>query len=144
MYYFIKPQSASQLGNKTVYDKSVVPWGIEKLHVIFDVWSNDDILKNSPCYFISKKLHNGILDSELSGIEIGEQIQIDKSDTFQSLYPNKKIGEFYLVHITGSPMVSDFGILSPNKLIISEKALKLLNGYIMNDCEIVRHMPPTV
>lgn len=136
LFYKISIQSPSQLGKYTTYDKSSVPWKPTKLHVVFDVWSDDDLLKTSPYYFVTNRLFQSIVNKNFSGIEVGLELETEASLTFKGLYPNKIIPEFYLLNITGIAYVDDFGLEKPNKLIISEKVFSFLKNYNLSDAKI--------
>jgi hypothetical protein len=98
MFYNVIPQSIAQLGSNTIYDKSTTPWKILKLHVKVDVWSSDDLLKTSPCYFVTERLRSGLIDQSFTGFEIGPKLETELSNTFKNVYTYKDIPEFYLLY----------------------------------------------
>lgn len=137
MFVQIKPQAPSQLGKDTEYDKTFTPWKVLKLHVIFDVWSADDLLRNSPCYFVTKRVYDAFSESKFTGIELGGKVKTDLSETFKNIYPNKTLPDYYLITVVGEPYKDDFGIDHPNKLIVSENVLSLLKEYHLSDAKII-------
>lgn len=52
-YYTISPEVPGSLGENTIFDKSTVPWGVEKIHVSFDGWIGSDLL-NFSMFFCNK------------------------------------------------------------------------------------------
>lgn len=136
MFFRINPQSVAQLGSKTEFDKTHQPWRVLILHVVFDVWSNDDLLKTSPCYFVSQQLYLDILDKKFSGINLDSEIVTDLSETFIRLYPEKSIPKFYLLRIFGEAFKDDFGLDNTNKLIVSHRAFSVLKNYNLSDAKI--------
>jgi hypothetical protein len=40
----IHPEVPGGLGANTIYDKTTIPWKIEKLHVVIDGWMGGDLL----------------------------------------------------------------------------------------------------
>lgn len=136
MFIHLKPQAPSQLGKETEYDKSFTPWKIIKLHIIFDLWSDDDLLRNSPCYFVTKRAYDALAKEKFTGIEFGGEVKTEVSDTFKKLYPNKELPSYYLIRIVGVPGKDDLGIEYPNKLIISKVVLLLLQEYNLSDAKI--------
>jgi hypothetical protein len=119
-----------------MYDKSITPWKIERLHVVFDVWSDDDLLRTSPCYFITVRLSEALHSSNFSGIKIGPEVETEASLTFKGLYPDKNLPRYYLLRIDGNAFKDDFGLDKSNKLIISERAKQFLTGFNLSDSEI--------
>ena len=137
MFIQLKPQAPSQLGRETEYDKSFTPWKVLKLHIVLDLWSNDDILRNSPCYFITKRVYDALLKTNFTGFEFGEKVNVEVSETFKNLYSEKKIPDYYLIRITGEAKKDDFGIETPNKLIISDNALLFLKEFNLVDARVI-------
>ena len=138
MFYKISTQVPSQMGKRTVFNKTYSPWKVEKLHAIFDVWSEDDILKTSPCYFVTERLFQMLSSSALTGIEFDSEIDTDTSITFQNLYPNKVLPKFYLINILGKAGSDDFGLTDQKELIVSQRAHDIIRKFNTNETEIIK------
>ncbi len=138
MFFQLKPQAPSQLGEFTTYDKSNTPWKILELHVIFDLWCDDDILKTSPCYYVTERLYQVLRTSEFSGITFEGKVRTDVSDLFNDLFPCRVLPNYYLINITGRENHDDFGIAPPNKLIISSEVLELLKQFNVTESSIIQ------
>jgi hypothetical protein len=136
MFYKISTQAPAQMGKRTILDKKYTPWKVEKLHAIFDVWSDDDLLKTSPCYYVSERLFQTLTSSSLSGFELDADLDTDVSLTFKNLYPNKTIPRFILLNIVGNAGVDDFGLTDEGELILSEAAVELLRKFNTTETEI--------
>jgi hypothetical protein len=104
--------------------------------VVFDVWSPDDLLKTSPCYFMSRRLYKELESNIFSDVELGPNVDTEASITFKELYPNKAIPKYYLLRITGTAFKDDFGLDMSNKLILSPRAMSVLRGYSLADAEL--------
>jgi hypothetical protein len=135
-FYKIHPEVPGGLGANTIYNKDVAPWELTHPHLIFDGWLGGDILKISNCYLITEDLKKSREFSGLSGILSYEPIDIELSQTFNNLYPNKKLPKIYRIIINGVKGIDDFWMLDYYKLVISEKALNILKKYNISDMEI--------
>ena len=136
MFYKISTQAPAQMGKRTILDKENTPWKVRKLHAIFDVWSDDDLLKTSPCYYVSERLFRALSSSSLSGFELNTELDTDISLTFKNLYPNKTIPKFILLNIVGNAGVNDFGLTEDMDLVLSEAAVEILRKYNTSETEI--------
>ncbi len=135
-FFLVKPEVPGGLGENTVFDKSEVPWKIISVHLVFDGWDGANVVKVSPCFFVTEMLRNRIESENLSGVINFEEIQISTSETFKELMPNTKIPSFFLMRINGVPQKDDIGTTSNFKLILSEKALAIFREYELGDFEI--------
>src|SRR5690606_11191327 len=109
---------------------------VERLHVVFDVWSDDDLLRTSPCYFITERLSEALGSNSFSGIKVGTEVETEASLTYQGLYPDKILPRYFLLRIDGTAFKDDFGLDKLNKLIISDRAKQFLAGFNLSDSEI--------
>ena len=137
MMNLLKLNSPAQLGNQTIFDKSYTPWKILTLHVIFDLWCDDDILKTSPCFYVTRRLREALLNSELSGYSLGEKVQTEVSLTYRNLYPKQCIADYYLLNITGKPNQDDFSLLHPNSLILSSESMSFLTNFKIGETSVI-------
>lgn len=74
-YYNLKCEVPGGLGTETIYDKSVTPWAILKLHLVFEGWLGGNILTVSSCLLVSKQLQSALL-FEYSGVLCYEHFQL--------------------------------------------------------------------
>ena len=137
MYYKVKPQSLAQLGKNTIYDRSITPWRVTKLHAVFDVWSDDDLLKASPCYFVTERLSRDLLNQKFTGVEIGLKLETEITETFRNLYPNKTMPAFYLLNIAGTAFRDDFALENISQLVLSDRVVSFLKNYNLSEVEII-------
>ena len=57
-----------------------------------------------------------------------DEVEVTTSKLFQELYPNRQLPKFVWLQIKGRPGRDDFGIGLDPGLVISERALKVLEG----------------
>ncbi len=136
MFYNIKPECPAQMGSKTIFDKSVTPWKITQLHLVFDVWLGGDLLKESPCFFVTERFLEKIKIDEISGLKSISPIRVSSSETFKNLYPNRIPPNCFLLQINGKPGVDDIGIHPSSQLIISQKFLDRLRKVDLSNAKI--------
>lgn len=126
MYRYIEPEVAGSLGDETIINTTVHPPFVSQLHFVFNGWLGDDILETFPCYIISERLKNEILNSNLIGIAF-KSLKVTKSIQFKDLYPNLNLPDFYWAIINGKYDTDDFVISEDFRLIVSENAFKVLS-----------------
>lgn len=128
-FYKISPEVPGALGEKTQFDKSMIPWKIIHLHTIFDGWLGSDLMNVSPCFFCTSELKNEILSQKLTGIRKFDPVETSLSDMFKELYPNQSLPEFFMLTLNGQPFKNDFGKTEKSKLIVSQTALDILQKF---------------
>ncbi|MDC1143206.1 hypothetical protein OAU50_08960, partial [Planctomycetota bacterium] len=114
-------------------DCSVHPPNVSVLHIQLDGWLGDELLETFPCYIVSLSLLERIWDATLTGVNF-TNVQVFKSETFNEMYPNKDLPEFFWMTVEGKPGVDDFGVYE-STLIASQRALDVLSEAKIPNCE---------
>lgn len=135
-YYYIRPEVPGGVGVNTTYDKSTIPWTLMHFHLIMEGWLGGDILKVSNAFMVTEGLEAELVSSELSGIKSFEMVEIDSSDTFKKLYPNRKLPKLKRMVIDGELGEDDFVIKDHMKLLVSERVMETLNNFDLSDLEM--------
>lgn len=124
-YFYVEPEVAGGLGQNTVINRNVHPPIVSKLHYHFDGWLGNLLLESFPCFIVTESARQKIQSAGFTGIEF-DQVEITKSEQFQELYPNRQLPEFVWLKVNGKPGQHDFGIAPDARLVVSERALKVL------------------
>jgi hypothetical protein len=98
---------------------------IHKLHYEFDFWSEDVLLSSSPSWIVTVPAKNAIQSSGLTGAHF-DNVEVSRSDLFDQLHPGKALPEFVWFKVTGRAGHDDFGTIHETRLVVSERALALL------------------
>lgn len=135
-YFRLRPEVPAGVGENSKIERIPgSPLKVKKLHLVFEGWLGDDLMKTSPVFYVTEKLKKSLESSKLSGILNFEKIEITKSENFEELYPNQKLPDFFLFRINGTARQDDFGV-EAGKLIVSEKALAFLKDFNLSETEI--------
>ena len=136
-YFYLEPEVAGGFGEGSVLDTSVHPPRVERLHYEFDGWLGDDLLTSFPCYIVTDRLKNELQRSELTGYEL-DRVKVTKSEFFGDMHPDAPpLPRFHWLKITGRAGIDDFGMAKDHRLVVSERALRVLRYGQLSDCEIV-------
>ncbi|WP_404333529.1 hypothetical protein AB2M62_10480 [Sphingomonas sp. MMS12-HWE2-04] len=128
-YYIIEPEVAGGWGDDTKFTRiSGRPVAIHELHYCFDGWMGDDLLESTPCYIVTEQLAAEIETSKLSGVSF-DHVETSKSSQFEELYPDISLPNFIWLKVIGRPSVDDFGLTSDLELVVSKKALGVLERF---------------
>ena len=143
-YYQIHPQVDGHFGRNTVFiDESARPIQIEKLHMELDSFTGDDIITSIGIYVVTDQLA-GILQSavpKISGISFAD-VEISKSDEYywnQTKgydYAPEQLPKFVWLKVSGEAGVDDFAKPSKGHLVVSERALHVLQSFNLEHCKI--------
>lgn len=136
MYYYIEPEVAGGFGAETILDNSSYPPGIIRLEYEFSGWLGDDLLEIFPCYIVTENLMEGIVSGDLRGIAF-QDVLISKSGEFEDFYPDVDLPTFYWAKITGVAGQDDFVIAKDSRLLVSGKALRLLEKFKIGHAEVL-------
>ncbi len=134
-FYVLEPEVAGELGENTVMDSSVHPPKVSCLHYELDAWLGDDLIQSFPCFLTSERLKQKIAASPLSGATFAP-VELNLSPNFKDRHPSKSVPEFAWLKITGLVGKDDFGIEADGRLVVSERALDLIQHLNLKHCEI--------
>lgn len=134
-FYTLNPEVAGELGKNTVMDNSGHPPKVSRLHFELDAWLGDDLIQSFPCYLVSEKLKRKISASSLSGA-VFAPVEFVLSSNLKERHPAKSVPDFAWLKITGSVGKDDFGVEPDGRLVVSERALALIQQLNLNHCEI--------
>lgn len=141
-HFIVEPEVAGGLGEHTVIDSSVRPPKVSKLHYKFDGWLGDALLESFPCYIATKDMAEKLKALHPTGVHFGD-VEIEKSDLFRRLHPNRKLPDFMWLKVSGQPGKDDFGLADDLRLVISERVLALLKSQNLQNA-LVGHFEPSV
>ena len=135
--YTLRAEVAGGLGPQSVLDSSTNPPAVSKLHYDFVSWLGDDIVAAFPCSIVTEPLGKAIVDEELTGVELDEVI-VTKNPHFERFFPDTAavLPEWKWLRPTGEPHDSDFWQDEQGILIVSERALKVMRKFSLENCRI--------
>jgi hypothetical protein len=136
-YYSIEPEVAGGFGDNTVISRPDGKMLVEKLHYEIQGWLGDPILESVPCYIVTSDLASQMLNSKLTGF-VFEDVEISESDEFRLLQPNVVLPKFVWMKPTGSVKNDDIGQSDSLELVISERALALLQKNGMKNAAVAQ------
>ena len=121
-------------------DSSTNPPVVSRLHYDFVSWLGDDIIASFPCSIVTEPLAKAIVDEGLTGAEIDE-VTITKNPHFERFFSDTAalLPEWKWLRPTGQPHESDFWQDDQGILIVSERALKLLRKFSLENCRIGKY-----
>ncbi|WP_080954801.1 hypothetical protein [Xanthomonas phaseoli] len=131
-YFVIEPEVAGEIGDGSVLDTTVHPPLVSKLNYQFFGWLGDSILESFPCFIVIQDLASNLMSEFLSGVSFHD-VEISISDEFRGLYPNRVIPDFCWMKVSGVACKDDFGIALDYRLVISERALKVLQKFCIEN-----------
>lgn len=141
-YYYLEPEVAGGLGEKTLIDSASHPPVVYKLHYVFDGWLGDDIVESFPCYVISDYIRGRLDLIDLSGYNIADMV-VSTSEVFEELQPEVKLPKFWWLQVTGVACEDDFGIAADHRLVVSGRALHVLKMGSLENCDIEPYLEPS-
>jgi hypothetical protein len=135
--YTLRAEVAGGLGPQSVVDSTTNPPIVSRLHYDFVSWLGDDIVASLPCSIVTVALGEAIVDEELTGAELDE-VTVTKNPQFERFFPDTAaiLPEWKWLRPTGTPHESDFWQDDQGILIVSERALKLLRKFSLENCRI--------
>ncbi len=130
--YTLRAEVAGGLGPQSVLDSSTNPPLVSKLHYDFVSWLGDDIVGAFPCSIVTEALAEAI-----TGAEIDEVI-VTKNPHFERFFPDTAaiLPEWKWLRPTGEPHESDIWQDEQGILIVSERALKVMRKFSLENCRI--------
>jgi hypothetical protein len=123
--YILEPEVPGGLGPRTQMDRSTHPPIVSVVHFVFDGWLGDQLVESFPCYLVAPSLAQALADAGITGIEFADA-EIETSEQFEVMYPNRLLPDFKWLKVVGNPTDSDMFITSDNRLAASERTLDVI------------------
>ncbi len=127
-FYALEPEVAGRHGERSIVDRSVHPPRVTVLHHIFDGWLGDELLESFPAFLVTESLSKLIEAEQLTGVRFSDAIEVEASEQFEELYPGRQLPKFRRLEPLGVPLQSDFALGPDHRLIVSERALRVLDS----------------
>lgn len=124
-YYTVEPEVAGGLGENTKMDRSIHPPIVHRLHYEFYGWLGDAIVASFPCFLAREEARSELECSGVTGLHF-EEAEVTTSDEFNELFPDVRLPRFLWMRVLGRAREDDFGISPDGRLIVSERAVKVL------------------
>jgi hypothetical protein len=138
-FFLVEPEVAAALGERTTLDQSVHPPAVGDLHLQFEGWLGDSLLETFPCFVVTLPLAEALSAAALSGFTL-DRVEVSTSEQFVELHPELALPEFQWLRPSGQAGQSDFGLSPDNRLVVSQRALSILQGHSLKHADI-EHWP---
>lgn len=136
MFWMLLPEVPGDLARESVLDTSVHPMIVHELFIEVAAWCGGDLCEMFPVYFVTTRLMKAMERRGLTGFSIREMKQ-RKSSEFDRVCPEEQIPLFHWLYVTGEAGVDDFGLAPIHDLIVSQRALALLQTFELSTCIIM-------
>jgi hypothetical protein len=123
--YYVEPEVAGGLGERTVMDRGVHPPSVKRLHYQFEGWLGDVLLESCPAFIVTEKAKEALLGLGATGATF-DLVEVTVTDQFEELYPGRKLPPFAWLKPEGDPGRDDFGKTADGRLVVSQRALNVL------------------
>jgi len=146
--YRLGPEVAGGLGENSIiiYNENGIMKDVSYLHYKFEGWLGDELLTTTPCFIVTEKLSNAIIDSNLTGYEF-QDMEVSESYNFKLLKPDVILPNFKRLIPIGTVQIEDkkvkhwsghdFCRIGITRLVVSDHALNILQKYSISNCDII-------
>ena len=125
-FFRLDPEAAGGLARMTVMDRSTHPPLVTRLHYEFDGWLGDELLQSFPCFIVTQALASSLAAADLTGTSF-DLVIVTVSQQFRDMYGDRALPEFSWLKVCGRAGADDFGVDNNNYLVVSERALRMMN-----------------
>lgn len=140
-YYILSPEVAGSIfGPNSIVDMSVHPPKVSRLNYEFDDWLGDDLLEDVGTYIVTARLKQALTELSPTGCTF-DTAEVSKSERFNEMCPDQELPQFAWLKIVGRAGANDFGMSDDYRLIVSERVMRCLSKFKMNNCIIEKYMP---
>jgi hypothetical protein len=136
-FYFIEPEVAGGLGERSVLNRSTHPPEVTRLHYEFDGWPDDGLLESFPCFIVNEDARHKIEGAKLTGVRF-DQVETSMSDDYVERHSSRDLPQFVWLRVEGMAGQNDFGLAPDGRLVISEKALDVLQSVGISNALITK------
>lgn len=138
-YYKVEPGVPATIGPRTIWDTSVHPPKLSNVELLFD-WVGDCLIESFPVYAVSEEAAEKLVSNGCTGVQF-ESIICKKSEDFGVFKGDQALPVFRRLIPIGKPGFDDFGEIVELGLIISAKALNVLEAVALQDVIVSPYKP---
>ena len=137
-YYVLEPEAAGGLGPRTVLDTAAHPPVVSRLHYEVEGWLGDDLLESTPCYLVNPAVGPALESAGVSGFELASA-EVTVADDAQDVV-DARVTTFCWLRPLGKPGIDDLGVAPDASLVVSDKALDVLNQFQLDHCDVSEYV----
>lgn len=126
-YFYVEPEVAGGLGERTVMDRSAHPPIVNRLHYQLEGWLGDAILESFPAFVVTEDAKESLLGIGVTGATF-DDVEVTVTDQFEELYPGRKLPLFAWLKPEGKAGRDDIGAAADGRLVLSQRALDTLSS----------------
>lgn len=93
----------------------------------FEGWLGDVLLESFPAFVVTESAGQKLVRAGLTGLSL-PSVEISKTEQFDDPYPGRALPSFLWLKPVGSLSVEDFSCTRDGRLVVSERALRLLEA----------------
>jgi hypothetical protein len=135
-YYYLEPEvPCSSGGDRTEADWTTHPPTVTKLHWEMEYSPDDALLESFPCWIATVETMNAIRSAKLTGATFDE-VEVTMTEQARDFEPDFILPDFVWLKIDGKAGQDDFGVAPNLRLVVSERALKLLQTLGISHAEV--------
>jgi hypothetical protein len=138
-FYKLNPECPGGLGNDAiVIDRDAAIWQLSKFQIVLERFPQDDLIESMLAgTAVTEKLAHALMQSDLNGFELAPMEVVPGDQLFLSLEERqKRLPQLSWLKIVGLCGINDFGTSTQAMTVVSEKALKLLKQFKLDNCDI--------
>jgi hypothetical protein len=133
-HYFVEPEVAGELGDRSILDTSCHPPIVSRLHYRLDGPPADCLIESFPCFAVTEAVMAAILGAGLSGATF-EAIELTASEELLELDPAFEVPAVRWLRVSGDSG-ADFAIGADHRLVLSQRALDLLTPHGLDNAVV--------
>lgn len=138
-FFLLQPPVAGQFGPNAIVDTSTRPAKVTKYHYEIHHWLGDAFLTTMGTYIGSSELVDALMELNPTGI-VFDTVEVTANDIFGLMKSSvDSIGKFYWFKITGLAGEDDFGLNNNWRLVVSERALRVMMKLNIENCGILQY-----
>jgi hypothetical protein len=126
-YYLVEPEVGGWPVGDDTSDWTTYPPKTTKLYWEMECWLGDALLCNMGLWIATVATMDAIKAAGLTGVTF-DDVEVIMVEQFQELHPDLILPKFVWLKIDGKAGEDDFGIDRDFILVVSTRALKLLQG----------------
>lgn len=133
-FWELEPEVPGEMGSDSVLDTAVHPPVVSQFHLEVSGWMGDCLVECFPCFAVTPALAMALHGSDLTGFSL-DTMKTTPGAMWLDLHEDEPVPELEWLRVNGTAGAADFGLSGSNTIVVSDRALRVLQTFTLDQAD---------